>query len=193
MTCIDNETTATNSERHPRRPQPPRGIRGTVAYPPLYIPAMADLETLTQTDVAEVTEYEDLDIEDVEKRAKDFNCSVYSAKEDELLLDIDNENDYRRLGDRITSLKDRDIIVHIRDQWRSKSNKWHVVMHLKDHILRSLPEKLLLQVCLGSDPKHVSVAYQRWLMGQEVYNLLFKPIRTTEGGNLRTAEQPVPF
>ena len=124
---------------------------------------------MTSIPIAEETEYsfEDKLIE----RAKEQDCIIVYAAEDELQLDIDSPELYNAFTERYNEMQDRisyfnsPIKLEItRDELSKGGNGRHVTIKVVGIKLRLL-EKIALQFALHSDPKREFLNTVRVLTG----------------------------
>lgn len=108
------------------------------------------------------------------------NCEVYTPYLDELTVDLDTPEDVEKFDGRLAGLIDSGFGLTVEFSWLSKSGNTHKVLILHDYMLYSVPEKCMIQVALGSDPKRESICLKRWRLGQTNVFRLFKPILTEE-------------
>lgn len=84
-------------------------------------------------------------------KAAELGLDLVLPEADEVLLDIDDINDYLTMQRLLTALNDRmgvgTAVVH--KETRSKNNNWHVYVRF-NRALSDL-ERVALQACLGSD------------------------------------------
>jgi hypothetical protein len=113
--------------------------------------------------------------EGTEAYAKKHNLDILIAKDNELFLDIDTEDDLYRATVFLGYLKDSDLkIVESFKILRSKSGKWHIIANLSRSF--SVPERLLMQAFCGSDRRREYASFINYLNGiTKACNILFRP------------------
>lgn len=138
---------------------------------------LLDLE-LVAVDHDEIeAEYRDEQTSDELTRLADgFNCKVYIPPDNVLTIDLDTKEDIMKFPHRLKRLKESGFQVsELGHGWKSKSKGYHKLVTLGDAHLYSLPEKLMMQVALGSDPKREMITLRRWRRGQKNLRILFMP------------------
>jgi hypothetical protein len=102
------------------------------------------------------------------------------GQQNQLLLDLDTAEDIERLAARLDKLREFLAVEQV-DSWTSQSGKGrHVVLavttaqHFNGRNL-TVPEQLLLQMWLGSDPLRELLSLMRYWQGCEQPSLLVRP------------------
>lgn len=125
---------------------------------------------------------------------------VIESRRSRLLLDLDDFKDIVYFNANFEKIKndlaERGLKVFKKDEWVSKSGQGqHVYLafprkgstilnqeekwsHNRRHL--TVPERMLLEVCLGSDRKRAFLGFIRYLDGEVEPELLFKPKKKTD-------------
>ena len=119
------------------------------------------------------------------ERAHEEGFKVYRGRPNRLLLDLDNDNYQAGLID--LEFVEKFIGLTEIKRWDSKSGNTHVIYELDREL--TVPERLVLQLLLGSDPKREMYCLARFWEGQVEPSLLFRPKRSkvVKGGGDRVA------
>jgi hypothetical protein len=89
-----------------------------------------------------------------------------------LLCDLDSGAAEDQFWDNINQVDRFHQIIRI-ESWKSKSGKKHIHVELEEGL--EVPERLILQLMLGSDPMRELLGLQRYRNGCNEPSLLFKP------------------
>ena len=134
---------------------------------------------------AEITHHDEEDYvlqqdeKTLEALALSHKCSVYIPTDSQITVDLDTPEDIQKVVGRAIGLQSAGFVLAPVEQWASKSGNQHRVYQLSGAHMFSMPEKLMIAVALGSDPKRESINLKRWMMGQrEGLRVLFKPLDT---------------
>lgn len=118
----------------------------------------------------------ELRADQVERLAREENCTVYIGAPDELLLDLDTPwtpGAGAQFRAAYTMACERDLPLGNYEVLASRNGNTHVIVHLTRAV--DMTERLLMQALLGSDLRREMLNYARHLQGIEPNNLLFRP------------------
>lgn len=107
--------------------------------------------------------------------AKEGGFEIIESSPHKLLLDLDSEEAYKQLDERLNLLnKVTRYSFRKTEEWRSKSNNWHVV--LEEEMEFTIQERIMFELMLGSDPKRAIFSFTRSFDHHpNQCSLLFKP------------------
>lgn len=114
-----------------------------------------------------------LDNKRAERQAKERGCTVEYASPKTLQLDIDSEESREIYEDQLERLRLMFTVLEVRER-ASRSGNMHVIITLKERL--SVPERIMLQACMGSDRTREILSYARYQNGDNEPILLFKPM-----------------
>jgi hypothetical protein len=109
-------------------------------------------------------------------------CELIEDAGNLLLLDLDTLEDEQQFDD-LRNIFYFFIGAVDEQEWGSRNGGKHVVIELDGDL--PLEHRLLLQVCLGSDPKRSLLTFCKNFRGRKGSNVLFRP---SLRGNQETAE-----
>lgn len=126
-----------------------------------------------------MSDFKDKQSEAIEE-AKAQGFEVVESSPHTLLLDLDSDEAHDQLESRLGLLNK--LHYHgftLLEEWRSKSNNWHVVINVKARL--NTQTRILFELMLGSDPKRAMFSLARlYETHPNKCSLLFKPVKKSE-------------
>ena len=129
--------------------------------------------------------------ENAKMHALDAGFEIVGGNESTLLLDLDTESAYQQYQQMIPMVREHFGSFDVRE-WKSKSGNRHIQLVFAGLNL-TVPERLVLQSVLGSDPKHELLSLLGYRNGVEDPIMLFKPGSLRQGAAAQGVEEEVPF
>ena len=121
-----------------------------------------ELLIMSRMEIQEQEEYESLSSDAAVKEAQDNGGEVIFPSEFELQLDLDSEEAVQVFKNQLPVLEQFIKTKHWGISPSRSPGKYHVTLELQVPVQSNM-ERILLQACLGSDPKRELLSYQRVL------------------------------
>lgn len=121
------------------------------------------------------------DFEQTVERAKANGFEIVYGSDKLLCLDLDTPENMKTYKTFLSHLRSAypELGAYESGRWKSKSGiGWHVTVSVKRNL--DIPERLMLQVALGSDPLHEMLSLISYWRGNMTPTVLFKPTKKSK-------------
>ena len=131
------------------------------------------------------------------KTAKEKGFTTYRSAHNRLLLDLDAAGDIAYFDKNFewtkALLAEFDIYIYKHASWFSKSGKGlHRYLRVESHRALNAVDRMLIEVCLGSDKKRAMLSLARYYKGNNEPGTLFRPEKSKSKGSEAKRKLPLP-